>query len=68
MRMTWFSHPEPLDTKAADELLALYAARHVQAKKILAFDPRFWTVSALLPESKYEPIPSKQYEQPIWSR
>lgn len=68
MRMTWYSHPDALDTKTADELLALYAARQVEAKKTLAFDPRFWTVSALLPESRNEPRPSKQYQNTLWSR
>lgn len=68
MRMTWYSHPDALETKTADELLARYAARQVKAKKILAFDPRFWTVSALLPESRYEPRPSKQYQNTLWSR
>lgn len=68
LKTTWFIHPEPLDTKTADELLARYAARQVEAKKTLAFDPRFWTVSALLPESRYEPRPSKQYQNTLWSR
>lgn len=62
MKLTWFSHPEPLDTKTADELISRYTARHVTAKKELAFDPRFWTVSALLPESRHQPTPSKHYQ------
>jgi len=33
LKNTWFIHPEPLDTKTADELLARYAARQVEAKK-----------------------------------
>ena len=67
LKTTWFTHPEPLDTKTADELLARYAARQVEAKKTLAFDPRFWTVSALLPTFREEPKPSRQYKNPMWS-
>jgi len=67
MKTTWFTHPEPMDSITADSLLSQYAARQVQAKKTLAFDPKFWTVSALLPESRHEPRPSKQFQNRIWS-
>ena len=67
MRETWFTHPDPLDTKTADELLSSYKLRNIQAKKALAFDPRLWLVSALLPEFREEPKPSRQYKNPMWS-
>ena len=67
MRETWFTHPDPLDTKTADELLSIYKLRNIQAKKSLAFDPRLWLVSALLPEFREEPKPSKQYRNPMRS-
>jgi len=67
MKTTWFTHPEPMDSITADSLLSQYAARQVTAKKTLAFDPKFWTVSALLPESRHEPRPSKQFQNRIWS-
>lgn len=67
MRETWFTHPDPLDTKTADELIASYKSRNIQAKKCLAFDPRLWLVSALLPEFRSEPIPSRQYKNPMRS-
>lgn len=67
MRETWFCHPEPLDTKTADELISQYQLRNVKATKTLAMDPCFWLVSALLPEYRSEPKPSKQFRNPIWS-
>ena len=67
MRESWFTHPDPLDTKTADELLSIYKLRNIQAKKSLAFDPRLWLVSALLPELREEPKPSRQYKNPMWS-
>jgi len=67
MRETWFTHPAPLDTKTADELLSSYKLRNIQAKKALAFDPRLWLVSALLPEFREVPKPSRQYKNPMWS-
>ncbi len=67
MRKTWFTHPDPIDTKTADELIASYKSRNIQAKKCLAFDPCYWLVSALLPEFRNEPIPSRQYKNPMWS-
>ncbi|MDQ0019023.1 hypothetical protein [[Curtobacterium] plantarum] len=32
MRETWFTHPDPIDTKTADELIASYKSRNIQAK------------------------------------
>lgn len=67
MKKTWFTH-DPVDTDTAKELLSRYSARNIKAQKTLASDPRLWLVSALLPESKREPVPSRNYQQPIWSR
>ncbi|KNC11849.1 hypothetical protein AC790_13440 [Pantoea sp. RIT-PI-b] len=68
MKRSWFTHPEPLDTTTANELIQRYTSRQIQTKKTLAFDPKFWLVSALLPESRHEPKPSKQYQNPMWSQ
>lgn len=66
MRETWFTH-DPVDPSTANELLSRYAARNIQTQKTLAADPRLWLVSALLPEFRSEPKPSRQYKNPIWS-
>jgi hypothetical protein len=49
MRLTPFTH-EPVDTETAEELLSRYKLRNIKATKTLAFDPRLWIVTALLPE------------------
>ncbi len=67
MRLTPFSH-EPVDTATADELLSRYKLRNIQATKTLAFDQRLWIVTALLPEYRDEPIPTRQYKNRMWSR
>ena len=66
MQMTWFVH-EPVDTETATELLSRYASRNIKTQKMLSADPRLWLVSALLPEFREEPKPSKQYRNPMWS-
>ena len=66
MQLTWFVH-DPVDADTANELLSRYAARNIQTKKTLATDPRLWLVSALLPESRYEPKASRTYQHKIWS-
>ncbi|MBS6031538.1 MAG: hypothetical protein KIB40_00065 [Pantoea sp.] len=66
MRETWFCH-DPVDTETATELLSRYASRNIKTQKILALDPRLWIVSALLPEFREEPKPSKQFRNPMWS-
>jgi len=63
---TWFTH-DPVDTETATELLSRYASRNIKALKTLALDPRLWIVSALLPEFREEPKPSKQYRNPMGS-
>ena len=66
MRMTWFVH-DPVDTDTAAELLSRYASRSIKTQKTLSADPRLWLVSALLPEFREEPKPSRQYKNPMWS-
>lgn len=66
MRETWFCH-DPVDTETANELLSRYASRNIKTQKTLSADPRLWLVSALLPEFRNEPIPSRQYKNPMWS-
>lgn len=66
MQMTWLCH-EPVDTETANELLSRYASRNIKTQKTLATDPRLWLVSALLPEFREEPKPSRQYKNPMWS-
>lgn len=66
MQMTWFCH-EPVDTETANELISRYASRNIKTQKTLALDPRMWIVSALLPEFREEPKPSRQYKNPMWS-
>jgi len=66
--MTWFVHdPVDTDTDTASELLSRYASRNIKTQKTLSADPRLWLVSALLPEFREEPKPSRQYKNPMWS-
>jgi len=66
MKHTWFCH-DPVDTETATELISRYASRNIQTEKTLSADPRLWLVSALLPEFREEPKPSRQYKNPMWS-
>ncbi|ASN68749.1 hypothetical protein 7F4_3 [uncultured Caudovirales phage] len=63
---TWFTH-DPVDTETAAELLSRYASRNIKTQKTLSADPRLCLVSALLPEFREEPKPSRQYKNPMWS-
>lgn len=67
MSKSWFHHSD-CTTEEANQLILSYTARNIKTEKHLAADYKSWTVSALLPETKYEPITSKRWEQPIWSR
>lgn len=67
MKLTWFTH-EKLSLEEAQNLILSYTARNIKTEKHLAADYKSWTVSALLPEQQHEPIPSRRWEQPIWSR
>ena len=68
MRYSWYTHPDPLDTETADELLARYATRNIRAQKTLAADPRKWLVSALLPRGRREPGEDRSYRKNgLWS-
>jgi hypothetical protein len=66
MRESWFCH-DPVDLDTANELLSRYASRNIKTQKTLSADPRLWLVSALLPTFRNEPIPSRQYKNPMWS-
>lgn len=63
---SWFTH-DPVDTETAAELLSRYASRNIKTQKTLSADPSLWLVSALLPEFREEPKPSRQYKNPMWS-
>ncbi|WP_439212516.1 hypothetical protein [Duffyella gerundensis] len=65
MKLSWFVH-DPVDAETAEVLISRYAARNIQTQKTLATDPRLWLVSALLPESNFEPRRDKTYENHIW--
>ncbi|KAB0556203.1 hypothetical protein F7Q90_08480 [Pantoea stewartii subsp. stewartii] len=67
MRITPFVH-DACDASTADELLSRYKLRNIQATKSLAFDPRLWIVTAMLPTYRERPIPTRQYKNPMWSR
>jgi len=66
MKLTWYTH-DAMDAASANELLSRYASRNIKTQKTLSADPRLWLVSALLPEFRNEPIPSRQYKNPMWS-
>jgi hypothetical protein len=65
MKRTWFRHHD-LTTTEADELIQRYTLRNVQTQKTLSADPRYWVVSALLPEGRTEPRTSTIYQQRIF--
>lgn len=52
MKKGWF-YQDKLTTEEADELVARYHAKNIAAVKSLDIDPRYWVVSALLPESDH---------------
>lgn len=64
---SWFHHPN-CTTEEANQLILRYTARNIKTEKQLASDYKSWTVSALLPESEHEPVPTRRWAQPIWSR
>lgn len=65
MKLSWFVH-DPVDAETAEFLISRYTARNIQTQKTLATDQRLWLVSALLPESNFEPRRDKTYENHIW--
>jgi len=52
MKKSWFVHSLMTD-REAEELILKYRARGVKTIKNLAHDPRYVTVSALLPTQKH---------------
>ncbi|MCK7244957.1 hypothetical protein AAHD35_03350 [Enterobacter roggenkampii] len=51
MKKSWFTHTG-LTTEEANELMTRYQSKGVTVEKCLDIDPRFWIVSALLPQHK----------------
>ncbi|AWS78566.1 hypothetical protein QM092_08900 [Enterobacter hormaechei] len=49
MKQSWFTHTG-LTTEEANELVARYESNGVTVEKSLDIDPRFWLVSAYLPQ------------------
>lgn len=49
MKKSWFTHTG-LTTEEANELMIRYQSKGVTVEKCLDIDPRFWIVSALLPQ------------------
>lgn len=49
MKKSWFTHTG-LTTEEANELVARYESNGVTVEKSLDIDPRFWLVSAYLPQ------------------
>lgn len=57
MKKSWFTHTG-LTTEEANELMTRYQSKGVTVEKCLDIDPRFWIVSALLPQ--HNTIPKTQ--------
>lgn len=66
MKNTWFSH-QPMSLEEANDLIGMYQSKGVPAKKCISLDNKSFMVQALLPEFRNEPIPSRQYKNPMWS-
>jgi len=49
MKKSWFTHNN-LTTDEAEELVKRYREKGVRVEKTLDMDPRYWTVSAELPQ------------------
>lgn len=67
MKMTWFAH-DPMGFIEANNLIAIYEKKGIKATKTITPDLKQFHVHALLPESEHEPVPSRRWAQPIWSR
>ncbi|AMO48869.1 Hypothetical protein AKI40_2471 [Enterobacter sp. FY-07] len=65
MKKGWFHHHD-LTEYQANELIAQYKARNVQAAKALSQDYLSWTVSVLLPESKNPPRVDHTFQSKLW--
>lgn len=65
-KMSWFHHHD-LTNEEATQLITAYQSRNVKTQRTLSADPRYWVVSALLPEYASEPKGRSQYQSRMWS-
>ena len=65
MAKSWFQH-ELMSIQQANDLIKQYTLRNIQTSKQLSADYTGWNVSALLPEYRVEPRPSRTWQNPMW--
>lgn len=65
MKKSWFTH-SGLSTAEANELTELYKSKGIKVEKALDIDPRFWIVSALLPQQKFLPKTHQSMRSRVW--
>ena len=65
MKKGWFTHTG-LTTEEANDLVARYQGKGVPVEKSLDVDPRFWIVSALLPEQSSPPKTQQTLRSRAW--
>lgn len=65
MKKSWFTHTG-LSTSEADDLIALYKSKGVAVEKSLDVDPRYWIVSALLPQQNSLPKTQQSLRSRAW--
>ncbi len=65
MKETWFQHTE-CTTAQAEQLLADYRRRGVEVKRSLNPDCITWTVSARLPEARWQERTPRTFRQKVW--
>ncbi|MEB2410990.1 hypothetical protein QMN27_20535 [Enterobacter asburiae] len=65
MKKSWFTHTG-LTTEEANELVARYKSKGVLVEKNLDLDPRFWIVSAYLPQQKSSPGTQQSMRSRAW--
>ncbi|MEG5565806.1 hypothetical protein UXQ08_20060 [Enterobacter ludwigii] len=65
MKKSWFTHTG-LTTEEANELMTRYQSKGVTVEKCLDIDPRFWIVSALLPQHNTIPKTQQSMRSKAW--
>lgn len=65
MKKSWFTHTS-LTTDEAEELVKRYREKGVRVEKTLDMDPRYWTVSAELPQQKSNPKTAQSMRSRAW--
>jgi len=65
MKKSWFTHTG-LTSEEANELMIRYQSKGVTVEKCLDIDPRFWIVSALLPQHKTTPKTQQSMRSRAW--